>query len=313
MDIQISYIIVFTIFIIVILTIIVISSIFYDSEDESVKVTKSFKLEPYSLNLIKPAIEYNSYTFTTPVIDNNISYILNGEFNKSCLSLYVNNEYNYSQIYDGPLSIILLSNLNLTTSSFKNSKFKTVILPLDNGKEYKVVVNRVNDLEILNYKVNYNIVDKFINYDKKESLGFNEYDLETYAMKNIQQIEKRVYPKLHSKYNEFILNEQGKFAIVYVENYGNYSIKFLNSNFDDIISKHNLNSVSIKTKYVDNLNILITNQDYQENVKDINTEYIDFITGPNYLLNNFLYGKRKKNINYNNVISDHIIIYKLSD
>lgn len=307
MEIQISYIIVFTIIIIIVLTIIVISSIFYDSEDESVKTVKSFKVEPYSLNSIKPSIEFNSYTFTTSLIDNNVSYILNGDFNKSCLSLYVNNEYTYSQVYDGPLSIILLSNLNLTTSSFKNSKYKTLILPLDNGKEYKVVVNRVNDLDILNYKVNYNIVDKQIDYVKKQTIGFNEYDLEKYALSAIQNIEKRVYPKLHNKYNEFILNESGKFVMIYPENYLNYKID------DNTISSHNLNSVSIKTKYFENINIKITNLDYQEDNRDINTEYIDFITAPNYLLNNFLYGKKKKVINYNNIISDHIIIYKLSD
>lgn len=306
MDIQITYIILFIVIFIVILTIIIISSIFYDSEDNVVKATKSLKVEPYSVNSIKPQIEYNSYSFTTSAIDSNLTYILNGNFNKSCLSLYVDNQHTYSQIYDGPLSIILLSNLNLTTSSFKNSKFRTTILPLDVGKEYKVVVNRVNDLNILNYKVNYNIVNNNITFEKKQSLGVNEYDLEMYGRQTISNIEKRVYPKLSNKYSEFIFNESGKFAIVYAENYANYNI-------NDISSKQDLNSISVKIAYFDNPNLTITNLDYQEDNKDINTEYIDFITAPNYLLNNFLYGKKKKIINYNNTISGHIVIYKLSE
>jgi hypothetical protein len=314
MPLQVSYLTIIIFIVCVIILIIFIASIYYDSSDTtSEKVAKTIKLEPFVVTNIKPEIEYNSYTFKTNEIDSNISYIINGSFSKSSLSLYFldENEREYTQMFDGNYSIILTSNLSLANPSFKYAQHKCLLVPLTSSKKYKIIINKVNDLKILSYKVNYTVNTKPIHlYDKDDTIGTGEYDVETYSRKNIPDIDTRVYPKVYNQPNKFSFNGSGKFVLLIVDNLYNFDIEG-NDNINIKSRKGNLSQVSYKMIEVENPSFLITNLDYEEEVKNVNTEYIEFITAPNYLVNRFLNGVKKKPISYNNLISDKVYIYKL--
>lgn len=313
MDLPVSYITIIIFIVSVIIIIIILASIYYNGNDEDVqKMSKSFREEPISVSIIKPEIEYNTYVFKTLEIDSNISYIVNGNFSRSSISLYLldTNEREYTQIFDGDFSVIFTSNLSLSSPSFKLAEHKCLLIPLTMGKKYKICINKVNNLKVLAYKVNYRVSHSpFYLFDKDGTIGTGEYDIETYVRQSMPQIKSRVYPKIYNHPNKWIFREDGKYIILYINNLYNFNIEG-NDNINVTARYTKKGNVTYEIIEVTNPSILITNLDYQEEVKNINTEYIDFITAPNYLMNRFLNGVQKKNINYSNLISDKILIYK---
>ena len=81
---------------------------------------------------------------------------------------------------------------------------------------------------------------------------------------------------------------------------------------EDVIKVRPSNSnPEIAIREISNPNINIKNFNYTPEYKDINTEYLDFITSPNYLMQKFLYGKKTKDINYSIPMNNKILIYKI--
>jgi hypothetical protein len=318
---SVSFLTIFIVIIIVIIFIVVISSLSYNSEDNDIStktLNENKELKPVSDIMkifIKPAQKYRSNYFDTTVINKNVTYMLKGNFSQACVSIYdITDEKEdriYSKIFNGKYNILLGSNLNIISPIIKENKNKSTLCPLELNKKYRIVFNNSSEMNIVKYLVNYDISYKEIIYEYPESIGLNEYDLELYFRKNgISNLNlkesdiTRLYPKNSDKYNTWEIVSSGKHAIVLVKNIYNYKIN------DESYSK-NFNSPEIEIKYVDDINFKIENLDFVEDKKDINTEYIDFITSPKFLVNKFLYGSDTKKINYTYSISSKILIYKL--
>lgn len=269
---------------------------------------KFTKEEPVTITQINPSVEYNSLTFNIPNTNKQTGYTINGNFQNSCLSLYVNDARVHSRIFNGDAHIVLASNLQLSNPMFKMSKFKSFLVPLEMEKNYKVVISGVNNAQIQSYTVNYDISLQKIFYEYPLNTGTSEYDLETYSRKIIDNVRERVYPKSTNKYNIFKFTEEGKYAIVYTTNLYNMDIN-INSNIYS--SKNSPKTPAVEILYVENPHIEITNYDAKESKKNVHEEYVDFITLPNNLVDKFLYGSSNKNNNLNK-INDRVVIYKLS-
>ena len=316
---NVSFLTILIVIIIIIIFIIIISSLSYDDNVTTDTKVKSKSLinifnTNYSQITIKPSQKFKTLYFDTILINKNITYILKGNFSNSCISIYDvtddKEERIFSKNYDGPHSILFGSNLNIISPLIKGNKSKSSLFPLKLDKKYRIVFNNSNDINIQKYLVNYDISYKEIIYDYPKSIGLNEYDLELYFRQNIlnENILESNIERLHLKnpnsYNIWEINSIGKHAILLVKNFYNYKIN------DDVYSKNN-KVPEIEIKYLDDIDFKIFNLDYIENKKDINTEYIDFITSPKYLIDKFLYGSDSKKINYSYFIGDKVLIYKL--
>jgi hypothetical protein len=120
-----------------------------------------------------------------------------------------------------------------------------------------------------------------------------------------------MYPINTTSFNEWSFEGEGKYLITNVENIYNYNIKFINSDIEQIQSISTKENPNIKYTIVENPKMLITNIDYIKENKNINTEYIDFITSPNNLIDIYMNGKKHKKVNYTYSINNKILIYKL--
>lgn len=316
---NVSFLTISIVIIVIIIFIIIISSLSYDDKYTTVEEVKSKSLTgifatDYSKTTIKPSQKFRSCYFDTILINKNITYILNGNFYQTCVSLYDitddKEERIFSRVFDGSYSILFGSNLNIISPLIKGNKNKSSLIPLKLDKKYRIVFNNSNDINIQKYLVNYDISYKEIVYDYPKSLGLNEYDLELHFRQNIineniyESDIERLQPKNPNSHNIWEINSIGKHAVVLVKNLYNIKIN------DEVYTKNN-KLPEIEIKYLDDIDFKIFNLDYIENKKDINTEYIDFITSPKYLVDKFLYGSDSKKINYSYFIGDKVLIYKL--
>jgi hypothetical protein len=306
----ISFLTIFLFIILVILLIVVISSISYSdsSVEKGSKVNskiKSSKLDPMSVTSIAPNFENSYYYFTTVNITESIGYSVSGKFHNSCISIYdlTQGSRLYSTIYNGGCNLVFTSNLNLTNSLFKLSKNKSYLLPLDNGHEYKIIISNVSNIAIKNLTVNYDISFKPIVYEYPQSVGLTEYDLWDYIRNNNLQEGVRVYPKALMKENLLHVDKISNYKIVLVNGLTNFEIN------GKVFVKHSEPFIEVLS--LNNQKVTINNRDYTPSGKNVHTDYIDFITGPNYLLNKFLNGSEERIINYSNIVNDKIIVLEM--
>lgn len=286
----------------------------YKSKMKSKSIVKTAVKENSSKNdsvltsKIIPIIEYNTYTFEIPNTSKQTAYMIDGTFNNSCLSLYINDTRVHSRIYNDKAHLVLTGNLNISSNLFRLSKNKSYLIPLELNKKYKVVVSNVDNIDIQSYTVNYKIDLQKIVYEYPLSVGTTEYDLESYSRKLIDNIDKRVYPKLSNKFDTWKFSGEGSYMVVYPTNLYNFDIN-INSNIYSTKSVPN-KLPNIEIIKIDNPHIEIINKDAKEQKKNIHEEYVEFISIPNNLLNKFLNGSDTKNLSHNK-IHDKIIIYKV--
>lgn len=306
-----SFLTIFLFILFIILLIVVISSISYSESatDKSLKTNskiKSLKIEPVNITSISPLFENSYYHFTTSLISNKIGYSLAGKFYNSAISIYDLTSQNrlYSNTYNGSCNLVFTSNLNITTSLFKLSKNKAFLLPLENDHEYKIVVSNISNISIKSFKVSYEMKPKAIVYEYPESVGLTEYDLWEYIKNNNLVHGVRVYPKALLKENLLHIDKISNYKIVVINGLSNFEIN------GKVFVKHS--DPFIEVISFDNQKITVNNKDFVPCAKNVHTEYIEFITGPNYLLNKFLNGSEDRVINYNNIVNDKIIILDVS-
>jgi hypothetical protein len=97
---------------------------------------------------------------------------------------------------------------------------------------------------------------------------------------------------------------------MYVTETFNYDLN-VNSNIYNIRSS--AKTPSIQITYIKNPRIEIKNGEIKENKKDINREYVEFITTPNNLVNQFFNGKKNVEKDFSQVINDKILIFRLEE
>jgi hypothetical protein len=294
-----------------IVAIIVIASASYSSDNApETKGMKAFKsLDKFTLTSITPESQGNCYTFTIDQICANKSYIVSGEFERSCVSIYLDNERIHSRECNGNKSLVFSSNLNLTSQIFKLNKNKSELLPLQLGKSYKIVFNNVNELNVKEYKVNYSIDYKNIEYNYTLGVGVNEYDIYQQVKDNYTGLE-RYYLKNGNKENMWCMNEPGKYLVIIIDNLYNLDVSINNSSYNTRKVLSETPALNILT--ITDPNITVFNLDFITKIKDINQEYLDFITSPNYLMNKFIYGSKNKKADYISQVNNKFIIYKLA-
>ena len=213
---KISYGMILIIIILVILIIIIISSIPYSGQidkNEVVKNTKEFNNNPlYEMKNIRPEIKHNCSILHINNMDGNKGYSIIGNFNESCFSIYKNNERLYSKIINGSNNIIIGSNQNILTPLIKLSKYKNILIPLENFNDYIIVFDKSENVEIKNYKVNSSISFKNISYslDKMNiNEGFNEYDIHYLTNKSFNLDSNNILDKnISSDFPDKSMNEE---------------------------------------------------------------------------------------------------------
>lgn len=307
----ISFLTIFLFILFIILLIVVISSISYSESvtDKSLKTNskvKSLKIEPMNITSVSPQFENSYYYFTTSLISNKNGYTVSGKFHNSAISIYDLTDQTriYSTTYNGLCNLVFTSNLNMTTSLFKLSKNRSYLLPLQNDHEYKIIVSNISNISIKSVKVNYEMKFKSIVYEYPESVGLTEYDLWEYIKMNNLVDGVRVYPKALLKENLLHIDKISNYKVVVINGLSNFEIN------GKVFVKHS--SPFIEVISFDNQKITINNKDFVPCTKNVHTEYIEFITGPNYLLNKFLNGSEERVINYNNIVNDKIILLEVS-
>jgi len=329
------YIIILAILIIIIL--IVISSISCNTkEDVEVIKTKNLDIKNNKIftSILKNSIKNNCYILDITNVNKNSGYSIAGNFIDSHITFYDSEEkIYYSKKINGYFNLTLTSNKSILPSLYKLSKYKNMTIPLIEGEKYRIVIDKFEDVKSIKIEANYDIIfSEFstpvsINTTESRNLiGFTEYDLNLYSIKYIENmnfgtkllksksIEKeisRMYPINTTSFNEWSFEGEGKYLITNVENIYNYNIKFINSDIEQIQSISTKENPNIKYTIVENPKMLITNIDYIKENKNINTEYIDFITSPNNLIDIYMNGKKHKKVNYTYSINNKILIYKL--
>jgi hypothetical protein len=319
---SISYIMILIIIILVILVIIIISSISYSGveEDENVLKTKKFPLtmKLSEMKNIRPEIKHNCNTLKISQMSYNYGYSIIGHFNESCFSIYKNGERIYSRIVNGDYNIVFSSNYNILTPLIKLSKYKNIVIPLENNFDYVIAFDKAENIEIKNYIVNQNISFNEIPINYETSYGFNEYDIHFLTSKmiafksNIKDINTEI-EKVHlshfNKYDEWEFNREGNFVMSII--YNLYNLDIINKNTGEIIEiRKNEKQPDINFIELNDPNIIIKNLDFIGDKKDINTEYIELINGPLNLVERFLKGKKSKKINYSMLINNKVIVFK---
>jgi hypothetical protein len=293
-----------------IVAIIVIASASYSSdgkpEIKSIK-SRSIGSENFSLNTVIPEYHHNCYVVNINQIDTNTAYIISGGFENSCVSIYLDGERIHSRECNGDTSLVLSSNLSLTSQLFKMNKYKSQLLPLQLDKTYKIVFNNVNDLDVKEYKVMYNISYKNIAYNYTKGTGYNEYDIYE-LVKNTYPALTRKYLKNGNKENMWHMNDTGNYLVIIINNLYNLNITINEENYNvsKSISEPELIMINITDP-----SITVFNLDFLTKIKDINQEYLDFITTPNYLMNKFIHGSASKKADYISQVNNKFILYKM--
>jgi hypothetical protein len=292
-----------------IVAIIVIASASYSSDGmPEVKTVASKTLTQQTKSFTTALYEHNCYIYNIDQINSNVAYIISGEFERSCVSIYLDGERIHSREISGSKSLVFSSNLNLTSQLFKLTRYKSVLLPLELGKSYTIVFNNVNELDIKEYKVAYNIDYKSIEYDYTLGVGTNEYDIYQ-LIKNDYPSLTRAHLKNGNKENMWIMNGSGEHLIIIPENIYNLDIDINGQNYN---TKNSGQQAMFNILNITDPNITIYNLDFITKIKDINQEYLDFITSPNYLMNKFIYGSKTKKSDFISQVNNKIIIYKLA-
>jgi hypothetical protein len=311
-----------------------LSSIQYSNDDNITVKSKNVKnvkdKNTTNIYTIRPETLNNCYVFNITSINSNSAYSVSGKFNNSCVSVYDQfDEKVCSYICNDYKNVVLSCNENILSPVFKLTNYKTLLIPLAINQSYKVIIDHVEELKIQNYTVNFLIEHKDIpfNYDNK---GVNEYDIDRYVKskminnttKNLSQDTtelERMHLSNFNREDEWVFNKEGDYVVALVRNAHNYEVK------GSWINEHNeLSNINIKNKktnepsYIElikvkNPNITMYNLEYIKVKRDINTEYLDLITGPNYLLEKFLYGKKGRDVNYSLFINNRFLIYKIKN
>lgn len=271
------------------------------------KRVKEVVSKAFNIGAIKTEIINNCHLLSIKNVQSNTAYLLEGKFTNSCLSIYKNGTRIHSRIITGDKSFVFSSNLILTSQIFKTSKFKSELLPLEDGYDYIVSVNNVNNIQAKNYSVNYNIGKNPIQYTYAENIGVNEHDIMQSIKNNYGTLERCNLRNVEVE-NKWVLKDEGDYILILIKNMYNIDYK-LNGN-DYTIRKNN-EIPSYEIIEVSNPDIVAYNLDFKTRIKGINREYIDFITSPNYLMSKFLYGTKEKEIDYTSQINDKIIIYRI--
>lgn len=293
-----------------IVAIIVIASASYSSDGKpEVKTAKARSIIPLdlSLNTVIPEYQHNCYVVNISKVDTNTAYIITGGFENSCVSIYLDGERIHSRECNGNSSLVLSSNLSLTSQLFKLTKYKSQLLPLQMDKTYKIVFNNVNDLDVKEYKVMYNISYKDIAYTYTKGTGYNEYDIYQ-LVKDTYPALTRAYLKNGDKENMWYMNDTGNYLAVIVNNLHNLDISIKGENHNVSKSKK---EPELRMLNITDPSITVFNLDFLTKIKDINQEYLDFITSPNYLMNKFIYGSASKKADYISQVNNKFILYKM--
>jgi hypothetical protein len=170
-----------------------------------------------------------------------------------------------------------------------------------------VTFNNTNNTNVQVYNVNYNIKFKPCVNTYQSVEGVNEYDIYNKISKEYS-IQERLYLKGTNVENESSLNVTDRCILVAIKNIYNYNIK-LNSNNNSYTRSSS--PVTLDVIPFDGGKIEFKNFDFVSKNKDINEEYISFISSPSYLIERFLYGKERKKNDYLNYSNNKLIIYKL--
>jgi hypothetical protein len=300
--------------ILIIIVIIVISSISYDTKTIPLTPEKSIiNRSKYNTVSIRGEMENNCNVLQINDLNKNIAYVIDADFNSTCLSLYENNVRIHSRICNGKLTIILCPNVNLVSQILRNTRNKTQFMPLDLNKNYKVVFDNANNLNIKIRKTDYDTVYTQPHLDYMLGIGTNEYDI-------IKKIEseysgltfKRVGFKTTNIENVWEYNGEGDHLCIYTENRFNLELNF--ENIDSKIQKRTIrdsNEPILTVIKLTDPKLKVTNLDFSTKIKDIHRDYIDFITAPQFLINKFLYGSQDKIIDYTNSVNNKVILYKI--
>jgi hypothetical protein len=296
----------------VIIAIIFISSINYNDEDNQKGLVKSVKNKSINqINVVKPEINNNCYILNINTAQQNIGYSLSGIFTNSCVSIYKNGVRVTNYICDGNKNIILTCNENILSPLYRLSKYKSMTIPLEKGESYKIVIDYIKDVKIKQYSVNIDINFEPILCNYPTINAYNEYDIDLEVKKIYENAERCHFENYKSPSEWHFYKNGAKYVLVMIKNRGNYNI-VINSEDEELL-EYNTSSEPIEIVYREliNPNIKLINLDYVAVKRDINTEYIDLVTSPNYLLQKFLYGDKYKNINYSMYISNKCMIYKI--
>jgi hypothetical protein len=299
----------------VILAIIFISSVYYNNdEDTTVKNLSKNVIKNKSVNqisFIKPEINNNCYILNISSSKENIGYSLSGIFTNSCISVYKNGERITNYICNGSKNIVFSCNENILTPLYRLSKNKSMTIPLEKDQSYKIVTDYIKDVKMQQYTVNLDIDFVPIPQNYPIITAYNEYDIDLEVKKSYENAERQYFSNYKSPSEWYFYKNGARFVLAMVKNRGNYNI-ILNSENEELI-EYNTSSepIEIIFRELENPNIKLINLDYIAVKKDINTEYIDLVTSPNYLLQKFLYGDKYKDINYSMYISNKCMIYKI--
>ncbi len=305
--------------ILVIFILVLISSIPYsvNNDKEEVKInTRSIgSNKPYDMISMRLEIKHNCNILNINSMNKNIGYSIVGNFNDSCISIYKNGERVHSIIANGYKNIIIGSNHNILTPLIKLSKYKNILISLENENDYVIVFDKAEEISVKNYIVNQEILFTQIpiNYNIKH--GFNEYDIQYLTnkyigIKNIENEVEKVHLSHYKKFDEWEFKGEGQYIMSIVEN--SYNLDIIDKSTNEITKiRKNNQSPEIFFKTLINPNILIKNLDFILDKKDINTEYIELINGPANLVERFMKGKKSKKINYTMMINNKICIYKV--
>lgn len=295
----------------IIFVIIILTSISYNEDDSVVKSTKQVKNKSFkNTQIIRPEIINNCYILNINNMNMNTGYSISGIYTNSCISIYKNDERITNYKCNGDKNIVLSCNENVTIPLYKLSKYKVLTIPLEEKENYKIVIDYIKDVKIQQYNVNINIdyIPMTLNYPKIDA--YNEYDIDFEVRKKYSNIKREHFDNYKSPSEWFFYKNGTRYVLVTVKNRGNYDIIF--NDREEVIEYRTTNrDVELIYTEIENPNIKMTNLDYIAVKKDINTEYIDLVTSPNYLLQKFLYGDKYKDINYNMYISNKCIIYKI--
>jgi hypothetical protein len=290
--------------VLVLLAIVVIASASYSDKPETmVKLTKS--KSPIAVAFVRPEMEHNCNILNIRNMNKNLAYLVTGNFVNSCISIYKDGERVHSRRCDGTLSLLFTSNLKLTSYILKETSKKSLLLPLESDANYKVVFSDVNNLEVKNYTINYDIEQRNIVYEYGKGIGTSEYDVYTeLAREDLHRVA--LYPT--NTENIWSYKSDERHIVVYFRNLYNLNI---NLNGDYFSTSKSSFEPEMVVEIVDNCDLTVTNMGHVSRTKDINREYIDFITGPNYLLTKFLYGSKPKEIDYGNQVNNKVFLYKI--
>lgn len=287
----------------------IISSISYSSNDKEMNKAKQVISKTFSIGPLKTEIINNCHIFRMENIQSTSAYLLEGKFDNSCLSIYKNGVRIHSRIVTGEKSFAFSSNLLLSSQLFKNAKFKSELLPLEDGCSYIISVNNVNDIQTKNYSVNYNIGKSPIIYTYTKNIGVNEYDIMQEIQSKYGELQRYNLRNIEVE-NKWVFNDTGNYLVILIRNLHNINIT-INETEYSLIRTTNIPFYEIME--ITDPNIIAYNLDYKTRIKGINREYIDFITSPNHLMSKFLYGTKDKEIDYTSQINDKVIMYKIKN